>query len=167
MFTFTEPENTGPRITYGLPSIAFCTWAREMPALLWVSLTGALILRFRMPPFALISSIAISAPSRKFVPDTAPLPDTSITIGINTVSWACTVAAPNSRAAPIQVFMFPLLLESLVLQDVEADVLVGHVHEPVSIDIAVGRLQHLRPVRPRVRHLRRVRRHVVRDFTRL
>jgi hypothetical protein len=109
MLTFTEPENTGPRITYGLPSIAFCTWARETPALLCVSLTGALILRLRMPPFALISSIAISAPSRKLVPDTAPLPETSITIGMNTVCCACAANA-NRLAAKIQIaLMFPLL----------------------------------------------------------
>ena len=33
-----------------------------------------------MPPLALISSIARTAPSRKFVPDTAPAPDSSITL---------------------------------------------------------------------------------------
>jgi hypothetical protein len=96
-----------------LPSIAFCTWARDTPALLCVSLTGALILRLRMPPFALISSIAISAPSRKLVPDTAPLPETSITIGMNTVCCACAAAvAPNASrlAARIRIaLMFPPL----------------------------------------------------------
>src|SRR5437016_8272556 len=56
MLTLTEPENTGPRITYGSPSIAFCTCAREVPGLLCVSDCGALILRLRMPPLALISS---------------------------------------------------------------------------------------------------------------
>src|SRR5687767_9094196 len=165
MFTFTEPENTGPRITYGLPSIAFWTWARETPALLCVSLTGALILRLRMPPLALISSMAISAPSRKLVPDTAPLPDTSITIGMNTVCCAC--AANASRlAAKIQIaLMFPSL-DSLELQDIKPRVLVCQVHEPAAIDIAVGGLQHLRPVRPRIGHLRRVGRHVERDLFR-
>src|SRR5690349_8762280 len=148
MLTFTEPENTGPRITYGSPSIAFCTWAREMPALLCVSLTGALILRLRMPPLALISSIAISAPSRKLVPDTAPLPDTSITIGMNTVCWACApwVCIPNASrlAATIQIALtFPSCLKSLELQDIEAHVLIGEIHQPVAVDVAIAGLQHL------------------------
>src|SRR5687768_12657668 len=146
MFTFTEPENTGPRITYGSPSIAFCTCAREMAALLCVSVTGALILRLRMPPFALISSIAISAPSRKLVPDTAPLPDTSITIGMNTVCWACAVATPNINEAPSKVAFTSPPLESLELQDIKPRVLVRQVHEPAAFHIAVGGLQHLRPV---------------------
>src|SRR5688500_9114176 len=170
MFTFTEPENTGPRITYGLPSIAFCTWARETPALLCVSLTGALILRLRMPPLALISSIAISAPSRKLVPDTAPLPETSITIGMNTVCCACAAAvAPNASrlAAKIQIaLIFSPSLESLELQDIKPRVLVCQDHEAVAVDMAVGGLQHLRPVRPRIHHLRRIRRHVVGDLLR-
>src|SRR5262245_20312643 len=169
MFTFTEPENTGPRITYGSPSIAFCTCAREIAALLCVSLTGALILRLRMPPLALISSIAISAPSRKLVPDTAPLPETSITIGMYTVCWACAAVAPPSiRAAAIQfTFTFPPLgLESLVLQDIKPGVLVRQVHEAVFVDIAVGGLQLLRPVRPRIHHPGRIGRHVERDLLR-
>src|SRR5262245_14476607 len=171
MFTFTEPENTGPRITYGSPSIAFCTCAREIAALLCVSLTGALILRLRMPPLALISSIAISAPSRKLVPDTAPAPETSITIGMFTACCACADAPPSARApAPITPIQpaFMLLSSSLtfVLQDVETRIRVGQVHQPVLVDEAVGRLDHLRPVRPRVHHLRRVRRHVVGDLSR-
>src|SRR5688572_31438321 len=116
-----------------------------MPALLCVSLTGALILRLRMPPFALISSIAISAPSRKLVPDTAPLPDTSITIGMNTVCCACAVTAPSIKAAPIQFLIAPSSLESLVLQDIKPRVLIRQVHEAVAVDVAVGGLQHLRP----------------------
>src|SRR5262245_42008627 len=164
MFTFTEPENTGPRITYGSPSIAFCTCAREIAALLCVSVTGALILRFRIPPLALISSIAINAPSRKLVPDTAPLPETSITIGMKTVSCACaapSASAPASKIPPWIAFISPLLLsEPFELQDVKPDVLVGHVHEAVAVDIAVGGLQHLRPVRPRIDHLGRIRRHI-------
>src|SRR4051812_37393032 len=170
MLTFTEPENTGPRMTYGLPSIAFCTCAREIPALLCVSLTGALILRLRMPPLALISSIAISAPSRKLVPETAPLPETSITIGMNTVSWARTVMVVNAlsnKASPVQVaFISPSSLEPFVLQDVKPRVLVGQIHESIAVDIAVGGLQHLRPVRPRIHHLRRVGRDVERDLFR-
>ncbi len=105
MFTLTEPENTGPRITYGSPSIAFCTCAREMPALLCVSACGALILRFRMPPFALISSIASTAPSRKLVPDTAPAPESSITIGMFTVCWADAPAAPSARLMATKLFI--------------------------------------------------------------
>src|SRR6185295_2375396 len=163
MFTFTEPENTGPRITYGLPSIAFCTWAREMPALLCVSLTGALILRLRMTPFALISSIAISAPSRKLVPETAPEPETSITIGMNTVCCACAQNAMLAASTPISAFTSPSSLESLVLQNIQARILIRQVHQPIAVDIAVSGLQHLRAVRPRVHHLRRIGRHVERD----
>src|SRR5262245_41748634 len=105
MLTFTEPENTGPRITYGSLSIAFCTCAREMPGLLWVSDCGALILRLRMPPFALISSIASTAPSRKLVPDTAPAPESSITIGMFTVCWAAALPPNNISMARTQVFI--------------------------------------------------------------
>src|SRR5215208_5216455 len=137
-----------------------------MPALLCVSLTGALILRLRIPPFALISSIAISAPSRKLVPDTAPLPETSITIGMKTVCCACAQNAMLAASAPIQAFMSPSSLESLVLQDVKTGVLVRQVHEPVALDIAIGGLQHLRAVRPGIHHLRRIRRHVERHFAR-
>ncbi len=36
------------------------------------------------------------------------------------------------------------------LHDVEAGIGVGHIHEPVLVDEHVGRLDHLRPVRPRV-----------------
>src|SRR5687768_9847913 len=137
-----------------------------MPALLCVSLTGALILRLRMPPFALISSIAISAPSRKLVPDTAPLPDTSMTMGMLTVccAWAA-VAAPMTSAAAIQfAFISPSSLESLVLKNGKPHVLVGHVHQAALVHVAVGRLQDLRPVGPRIDHLGRIRRHVVGDF---
>src|SRR6185369_14990138 len=100
MLTFTEPENTGPRITYGSLSIAFCTCAREMPGLLCVSDWGALILRFRIPPLALISSIASTAPSRKLVPDTAPAPESSITIGMFTVCCAAALPIPSVNIAP-------------------------------------------------------------------
>src|SRR3989338_5060270 len=99
MLTFTEPEKTGPRITYGSLSIAFCTCARETPGLLCVSDCGALILRLRMPPFALISSIASTAPSRKLVPDTAPAPESSMTIGMFTVCWAAVPVAASARIA--------------------------------------------------------------------
>src|SRR5215813_2208320 len=107
MFTLTEPEKTGPRITYGSLSIAFCTCAREMPGLLCVSDCGALILRLRMPPFALISSIASTAPSRKLVPDTAPAPESSITIGMFTV---CAAALPITAmivaaSRPLKLFI--------------------------------------------------------------
>src|SRR5262247_2737892 len=95
MLTFTEPEKTGPKSTYGSPSSAFCTWARETPGLLCVSDWGASILRPRIPPLALISSIASTAPSRKLVPDTAPAPDSSMTIGIFTFCCACATPAPR------------------------------------------------------------------------
>src|SRR5438477_1284023 len=109
MLALTEPENTGPRITYGSPSIAFCTCAREMPGLLCVSACGALILRFRMPPFALISSIASTAPSRKLVPDTAPAPDSSMTIGMFTA--CCAAALPATIAsANVTRLLFMVLL---------------------------------------------------------
>src|SRR5580765_2391925 len=99
-----------------------------------------------MPPFALISSIAISAPSRKLVPETAPEPETSITIGMNTVCWACAVTALNNKAAPIQfAFTFPSSLGSLELQDVKPGVGVGYIHQPVLVHVAVGRLDDLRP----------------------
>src|SRR5262245_7524398 len=99
MLTFTEPEKTGPKSTYGSPSSAFCTWARETPGLLCVSDWGATILRPRIPPLALISSIASTAPSRKLVPDTAPAPDSSMTIGIFTFCCAWAAPAPRQRAA--------------------------------------------------------------------
>src|ERR1043165_3196256 len=77
MLTLTMPEKIGPRITYGSSSIAFCICERAVPGLVCVSYCLSSILRPRMPPFALISSIAISAPSRKLVDDTAPAPDSS------------------------------------------------------------------------------------------
>src|SRR4051812_11247598 len=110
MFTFTEPENTGPRITYGSESIAFCTWAREVPGLLCVSDCGALILRPRMPPLALISSMASTAPSRKLVPDTAPAPESSITIGMLTV--CCAPATPAASASDIATRLRFMVLSS-------------------------------------------------------
>src|SRR5512138_3044947 len=134
-----------------------------MPGLLCVSLTGATMRRPRMPPLAFTSSIAISAPSRKLVPDTAPALESSMTIGMLTVCCACAVTAPNIKAAPSQfAFTSPSSLESLVLQDVEACVRIGQIHDPVAVDVAVGRLDHLRPVGPRIHHLRRIRRHVER-----
>src|SRR3989442_15718310 len=113
-----------------------------MPALLCVSDCGALILRLRMPPFALISSIASSAPSRKLVPDTAPAPESSITIGMFTVCCACTGAAPSASVpaaiAPIQIaFTSPPPLNALELQNVETRVRVGQVHQPTLVDVAV------------------------------
>src|ERR1043165_4205082 len=75
--TFTMPEKIGPRITYGSSSIAFCICERAVPGLVCVSYCLSSILRPRMPPLALISSIAISAPSRKLVDDTAPAPESS------------------------------------------------------------------------------------------
>src|ERR1051325_9954757 len=117
-----------------------------MPALLCVSLTGALILRLRMPSLALTLSIPISAPSRMLVPDTAPFPDASITIGMNTVCWACApwVCIPNASrlAATIQIALtFPSCLKSLELQDIEAHVLIGEVHQPVAVDVGLNILQ--------------------------
>src|SRR5438034_8073400 len=114
MLALTEPENTGPRITYGSPSIAFCTCAREVPGLLCVSDCGALILRLRMPPLALISSIASTAPSRKLVPDTAPAPDNSMTIGMLTVCCASTVPAPSASSNAMRLFMMLLPLARLL-----------------------------------------------------
>src|SRR5204863_5909280 len=120
MLALTEPENTGPRITYGSPSIAFCTCAREMPGLLCVSACGALILRFRMPPFALISSIASTAPSRKLVPDTAPAPESSITIGMFTVCCADALPATSAKSnAPNRKFIPSSSEESF--QDIRLD----------------------------------------------
>jgi hypothetical protein len=77
-------------MTKGLLSSTFCTCAREVPASLWVSSKGVSILRPRIPPLALISSIANSIPSRKLVPDTAPAPDSSRMAGMYTVDWAKT-----------------------------------------------------------------------------
>src|SRR5262245_60811857 len=68
-----------------------------------------------MPPFALISSMAITAPSRKFVPDTAPAPDSSITIGMFTVCCACTAAAPNASAAAVNTTAVFMVYSSLEL----------------------------------------------------
>src|ERR1044072_610424 len=75
--TFTMPEKIGPRITYGSSSIAFCICERAVPGLVCVSYCLSSILRPSSPPLALISSIAIKAPSRKLVDDTAPAPDSS------------------------------------------------------------------------------------------
>src|SRR5882672_9895034 len=142
-----------------------------MPGLLCVSDCGALILRPRMPPLALISSIASTAPSRKFVPETAPAPDSSITIGMFTVCCAPAGAAAQASAAdanaPIQAFlMVPSSSldvkrsRALELKNIQAGIRVRQEHEPVPVDVAVCRLDHLRPVRARIHHARRIRRHV-------
>src|SRR6266850_2961697 len=124
MLTLTEPENTGPRITYGSPSIAFCTCARDTPGLLCVSDCGALILRLRMPPLALISSIASTAPSRKLVPDTAPAPESSMTIGMFTV--CCAAALPASMvSANVTRLLFMVFLPEL-LRSLGDDIRLDH-----------------------------------------
>src|SRR5438552_7287704 len=67
-----------------------------------------------MPPLALISSMASTAPSRKFVPDTAPAPDSSMTIGMLTVCCASAVPAPSASSNAMRLFMVLLPLARLL-----------------------------------------------------
>ena len=69
------------------------------------------ILRPRMPPAALISLTASLTPSLKLVPDTAPVPDSSIRPAIFTVDCAATsddAANAHASASPLMIpFMCP------------------------------------------------------------
>src|SRR3954468_22960175 len=116
MDTFTMPEKIGPRITYGSSSIAFCICERAVPGLVCVSYCLSSILRPRIPPFALISSIAISAPSRKLVDDTAPAPDSS-PMKANFTGPDCASALPAkaaTKAAAMRVFFIQSSLMDFV-----------------------------------------------------
>src|SRR5262249_45365725 len=67
--------------------------------------------RPRIPPLALISSMASMAPSRQLVLDTAPAPDSSPMLANLTSSaaaWATPIATAAATATPSHVFIFPL-----------------------------------------------------------
>src|SRR5215467_14481741 len=67
--------------------------------------------RPRIPPFALISSMASVAPSRQLVLDTAPAPDSSPMLANFTSSaaaWPTPSATAAATATPSHVFIFPL-----------------------------------------------------------
>src|SRR5262245_7332519 len=108
MLTLTMPEKLGPRITYGSSSIAFCICERAATGLVCVSYCLSSILRPSRPPLALISSIAIAAPSRKLVEDTAPAPDNSpMNAKLTGPDWATAPVATivASAAASIAIFI--------------------------------------------------------------
>src|ERR1700740_3437725 len=66
--------------------------------------------RPRMPPFALISSIARVAPSRQLMLDTAPAPDSSPMLANFTSSadaWPSPITTAAATAAPSHVLIFP------------------------------------------------------------
>src|SRR5215470_13341316 len=111
------------------------------------------------------------------LPDGAPPPVISATIASFTVFWAddVTAVAVATRSTPRAIRSWgrriAVLRErgssALELQDVEPRVGVGQVHEPVRIDIAVGRLDHLGSTRPWIDHARGILGHVIRDLARL
>src|SRR6185369_1754786 len=119
MLTLMMPEKIGPRITYGSSSIAFCICERAVPGLVCVSYCLSSILRPSRPPLALISSIAISAPSRKLVEETAPAPDSSPMkakfTGPDCAHALPANAAANATARSILVFIHSSLMD-LVLE---------------------------------------------------
>ncbi len=53
------------------------------------------------------------------------------------------------------------------LQNIQAGVRVGKIHQAVSVHEAIGRLDHLRPVRPRIEHARGIGRHIISNLARL
>src|SRR5262245_8555109 len=130
-----------------------------------------------MPPFLLSSSTARITPSRHMLPEGAPPPVISATIASFTVPWADAVSAvaAATRSAPREIrvrdrrigVLRPDRSGALELQYVEARVGGGQVHEPIRIDIAVGRLDYLGSARPRIDHARGIVGHVIRDLTRL
>ena len=63
-------------------------------------------------------------------------------------------------------FLASSSVSALVFDDVEAGAEVGHVAERVLVDEDVGRVEHDRPVRPRVDPFLRRRRHEGRHFLR-
>src|SRR5690606_7358007 len=73
--------------------------ARDTWGSVWVSYSSSSTVLLRIPPSALISSMAILIPSRQLVPAGAPAPDSSATMPSLTVSSAVAVPAVAMTAA--------------------------------------------------------------------
>src|SRR5450631_3094345 len=97
--TLTDPEERGPRRTYGSLSGALWTGARTTPGLDCESAWVTSSLRPRTPPLALISSIARSIPFFQLVPTVAPPPDSSATLASLMGAPDCANAAPVKTVA--------------------------------------------------------------------
>ena len=55
----------------------------------------------------------------------------------------------------------PARLRAFELQNVQTGVGIGEIHHAILVDETVGRLNHLRPVRPRIVHFSGGRRHEI------
>src|SRR5437867_3629106 len=159
---------TVPMMASGRSLMALRITATDVGGSDWVSMTSVSSRRPMTPPALLMSSTARSTPSRHIVPEGAPPPVISATMAsfkASCVDPTCAIATTAITATPSAITV--RMSGSLELQDGEAGVGVGQVHEPVPVDVAVGGLDHLRPVRARIDHALGIRRHVESDLARL